>query len=57
MKETLHNHQTSIFIGGRPNLPFTDDVWAVAMVNMQDFTSRLVDRARAYEIEGSTEKR
>ena len=53
MQETLHDHHTAIYIGGRPicNLRFADDIDLI-----QDLTNRLVDRATAYGTEVSTEK-
>ena len=59
MQETLHDHHTSISIGGRPicNLRFTDiDLMDSKNRELQDLTNRLVDRATAYVQEVSTEK-
>ena len=60
-QETLHDHHTSISIGGRPicNLQFADDNYLMGGSNgeLQDLTSRLVVRATACEKEVSTEKR
>ena len=60
MQETLHNHSTSISIGGRPtcNLRFADDIDLTegSCGEFQDLTNRLVDRATAYRMEVSTEK-
>ena len=60
MQETFHDQHTSIFIGGRPicNLRFADDIDSVEGSNaeVQDLANRLVDRARTYGIEVSTEK-
>ena len=53
MQETLHNHHTSISIGGRPicNLRFADDfdLMGGSYDELQDLTKRLVDRARHME--------
>ena len=61
MQETLHDHHTSISIGGRPicNPRFADDVDLMSGINgeFQDLTNRLVDRATAYGKEVSTEKK
>ena len=39
MQKTLHDHHTSISIGGRPiaiyDLPTTSNLWAAAMVNFK----------------------
>ena len=60
MQETLHDHHTSISIGGRPagNLRFTSDInlMGSSNVELQDLTNRLVDRAMAYGMEVITEK-
>ena len=52
MQKTLHDHHTSISIGGRPicNLQFSDDIdfWGGSSGELQDFTNRIVDRATAY---------
>ena len=60
MQETLHNHHTSISIGGRPicNLRFADDIDLMGGSNgeLQDLTNRLIDRATAYGMGVSTEK-
>ena len=60
MQETLHDHHTSISIGGRPiwNLRFADGVNLMGGSNdeHQDLTNRLVDRATTYEKEVSTEE-
>ena len=60
MQETLHDHHTSIFIGGRSicNLRFADDIDVMGGSNgeLQDLTNTVVDRATAYGMEGSTEK-
>ena len=59
-QETLHDHHTSIFIGGRPicNLRFADDTDLRGGSNgeLQDLTNRLVNRARAYGMEVGTVK-
>ena len=61
MQETLHDHHTSISIGGRPicNLRFADDIDLMGGSNgeLQDLTNRLADRATACGKEVSTEKR
>ena len=60
MQETLHDHHTSISIGGRPicNLQITDNIDLLGGSNgeLQDLTNRLVDRVTAYGMEVSTEK-
>ena len=60
MPETLHDHHTSISVGGRPicNLRFDDDIDLMGGINgvLQDLTNRLVDRATAYGMDVSTEK-
>ena len=60
MQETLHDHNTPISISGRPicNLRFADDIDLMGGTNgeLQDLTNRLVDKERAYGMEGSTEK-
>ena len=60
MQETSHDHHTSISIGGRPtcNLQFADDIDLMGGSNgeLQNLSNRLVDRARAYGMEVSTEK-
>lgn len=60
MQDTLHNHLTSISIGGRPlcNLRFADDIDLMAGSNneLQDLTDRLSRRAGAYGMEISSEK-
>ena len=52
MQETLHNHHTSISIGGKPicNLQFADDIDRMGGSNgeRQDLNNRLVDRETAY---------
>ena len=61
MQETLNGHHTSISIGGRPmcNLRFADDIdlMSGSICELQDLTNRLVDRATAYGMEVTTEKR
>ena len=61
MQETLHDHHTSISIGGRPicNPRFADGVDLMSGTNgeLQDLANRLVDRATAYGKEVSTEKK
>ena len=60
MREALNDHHTSIFIGDGPmwNLQFADDIDLMESSNgeLQDLTSRLIDKARAYGMEVSTEK-
>ena len=60
MQETLHDHHTSISIGGRPicNQIFADDIELMGGSNgeLQDLTSRFVDRATAYGMEVTAEK-
>ena len=60
MIETLHDHHTSISIGGRPicNLRFADDIDLMAGSNqeLQDLTNSLASSASAYGMEISTEK-
>ena len=60
MQETLHDHHTSISIGGRLtcNLRFADDIDLMNGSNgeLRDLTNRLIDRATAYGIKFSTEK-
>ena len=63
MKETLHDHHVSISIGGRSicNLRFAeginlDSYFFSSNGELQGLTNRLVDRARAYGKEVSTEK-
>ena len=59
MRETLHDHHTSISIGGRPicNLRFANEIDFMDSSNgeLQDLTNRFVDRAMAYGMEVSTE--
>ena len=61
MQEALHDHHTLLSVGGRPicSLRFADDIDIMGGSNgkLQDLTSRLVDRATAYGMEGSSEKR
>ena len=56
--ETIHDHHTSISIGGRPicNLRIADHIDLMGGSNneFQDLTSRLVDKATAYGMEVST---
>ena len=60
MQEILHDHHTSVSIGGRSicNLRFADDIDLMGGSNakFQDLTNRLVDRATAYGMEVSTQK-
>ena len=60
MQETLHDHHTSISIGGRPvcNLRFVDDIDLMGSSSgeLQDFTNRLAGGATAYGMEVSIEK-
>ena len=61
MQETLDDHHTSISIGGRPlcNLRFADDIDLLAGSNteLQELTDKLADRAGAYGMEISSEKK
>ena len=60
MQETLHDHHTSIPTSGRPlcNLRFADVIDHMGgSIELQDLTNRLVDRATAYGLEVTTEKR
>ena len=58
MQKIFNDHHTSISIGGRPicNLWFADNSDFVGSSNceLQDLTSRPVDRARVYGMEFST---
>ena len=60
MQKRLHDHHTSISIGGRPicNLRFAGDIDLIdgGYGELQDLTNRLVDRATAYGMKVSTEK-
>ena len=60
MQEPLHDHHTSISIGGRPvrNRRFAEDIALVggSSSELQDLTNILVDRAMAYGMEVSTKK-
>ena len=60
MQETLHNHITTISIGGRPvcNLRFADDIDLMGGSNaeLQDLTNKLASRAGAYGMEISSAK-
>ena len=59
MQETLHDHHTSISIGGRPicNIQFADiDLMGINSGELQDLTNRLVDIAALYGTKVSTEK-
>ena len=59
--ETLHDHHTPTSIGRRPicNLRFEYDIDLMggSSGELQDLTNRLVDAAKAYGMEVSTEKR
>ena len=61
MQETLHDHHMSVSIRERPmrNPRFADDIDLMGGSNgeLQDLTNRLVDRATAYGMEVSTEKK
>ena len=61
MQETLHNHNTSVSVDGRPicYLRFAVDINLMSGSNgdLQDLANRLVDRVRAYGMEVSTEKK
>ena len=60
MQETLHNHTTTISIGGRPicKLCFADDIDLMAGSNseLQELTNKLIATAGAYGMEISTVK-
>ena len=60
MQKTLHDHNTSTSIGGRPicNLRFANyiDVMGGSNREFQDFTNRLVDRVRAFGMAVSIEE-
>ena len=60
MQVTLHDHHTSISIGGRPiyNLRFADDIDLMGdgKGELQNLTNRLIDGAAACGMEVSTEK-
>ena len=60
IQETLHDHYTSLSIGGRPicNLRLADDMDLIggSSGELQDLTNRLVVRETAYEMGVSTEK-
>ena len=60
MQETLHDHTTTISIGGRPicNLHFADDIDLMVGSNseLQELTNKLIATASAYEMEISTAK-
>ena len=60
MRDTLHNFESSISIGGRTisNLRFTDDIDLMGGSNneLQKLTDRLSNSAKAYGMEVSSEK-
>ena len=60
MQETLHDHTTTISIGGRPicNLHFADDINLMVGSNseLQELTNKLIATAGAYGMEISTAK-
>jgi hypothetical protein len=60
MQKTLHEHNTTVSIGGRPicNLRFADDIDLMGGSNfeLQELTDRLVESASAYGMEVSMEK-
>ena len=60
MRDTLHDHQTSISLGGRPlsNLKFADDIDLLggSERELQVLTDRLTQYAGAFGMEVSTEK-
>ena len=60
MQETLHDHVTTISIGGRPvcNLRFADDINLMdgSSSELQELTTKLSERASAYGMEISTTK-
>lgn len=55
MQETVQDYNTTISIGGRPicNLRFTDDIdfMGDSENKLQDLTTRLAEKARAYVTE------
>ena len=60
IEEILHDHHTSISIGGRTicNLGFADiDLMGCRNGEHQDLIYELVDTARAYRMEVSTQKK
>ena len=61
MQETLYDHHTVVSLGGRPtcNLQFADDINVMGGSNgeLKDLANRLIDRATAYAMEVSTEKK
>jgi len=60
MQYTLHDHVTSISIGGRPicNLRFADDIdfMGGSIGELQELTNNLVTSASSFGMEVSTEK-
>ena len=60
MQEILHNHTSTISIGGRPvcNLCFADDIDLMVCSNseLQELTNKLIATASAYGMEISTVK-
>ena len=60
MQETLHDHNTSTFIDGKPihNLRFANNIDVVGGSNgeLQDFTNRLIDIATTYRSQHGKEQ-
>ena len=61
MQEAVHDHHTTISIGGRRilcNLRFADDIDLMGDSNgdLQDLTNRLIERATTCGMEVDTEK-
>ena len=60
MQETLHNHKSTIYVGGRiiNNLRFADDIDLIAGTNseLQELTNRLSEASKDYGMEVSKEK-
>ena len=53
MQDTLHNHKSTISVGGREirNLRFDDDIDLIAGSNaeLHELTNRLVESSKEYE--------
>ena len=60
MQETLHNHKSTISVGGRiiNNLRFVDDIDLIAGTNseLQELTNRISEASKEYGMEVSKEK-
>ena len=60
MHETLHNHKSTIYVGGMiiNNLRFADDIDLIAGTNseLQEITNRLSEASKDYGMEVSKEK-